>query len=271
MKANKKLLASAMALGLAGLTTVGSTYAWFAMNRTVTATGMAVKATTSTTLLISKDNAQDSTKNNRLTNGDTTINLAEVGTTVSLSPTSTVNGTDWFTAKGATTSASGALTGSYEKVSSDDEAKYFLKKEMYVQNFDSAKTGNSGEKLVLDKVTVSYTTGDNLNASFRVLVVCGDKNVFVAPTTTIAPTNQGVKSVDAGSATLENITFATSSYTGTTATITANNVLIDDVEYNTVTKITVYVYFDGEDSSCYTDNIPETLNDYTVGVSYSLA
>ena len=40
---NKKLLVSAMALGLAGLTTVGSTYAWFTVNGTVDVNGINVQ------------------------------------------------------------------------------------------------------------------------------------------------------------------------------------------------------------------------------------
>ena len=43
---NKKLLVSAMALGLAGLTTVGSTYAWFTANGTVDVNGINVQVST---------------------------------------------------------------------------------------------------------------------------------------------------------------------------------------------------------------------------------
>lgn len=48
MKTNKKLLASAMALGLAGLTTVGSTYAWFTANGTASVGGVEMTAKSDT-------------------------------------------------------------------------------------------------------------------------------------------------------------------------------------------------------------------------------
>ena len=58
-KATRKLLAAAISLGLAVASTVGSTFAWFSMNSTVSATGMNVTVSAPTSLLISKTNATE--------------------------------------------------------------------------------------------------------------------------------------------------------------------------------------------------------------------
>lgn len=271
MKANKKLLISAMALGLAGLTTVGSTYAWFAMNRTVTAEGMKLKATTSTTLLISNSSDVDSTKNNRLTNGGTSYTFTDDA--VSLSPTSTVDGSKWFSAEAEDVDDKIAISGSYTEVDSAALDSYRLAKVVYVQNFDSGKTGLSGESLIISNIKSVYSTGDKISSSLRVLAICNNTKLFVAPLSATVPTNQGVQAVDnSGNATLADLVYATSVYDVDTSvsTLSANNVLIPDVEYNTVYTINLYLYFDGEDTNCYTDNLPDTLNDYSIGITFKL-
>ena len=83
MKTNKKLLASALALGLAAVSTVGSTYAWFSMNTQVTATGMNVKAKAEGGIVISNQNTSAS----KWTASATAANAA----LTELIPTSTLN------------------------------------------------------------------------------------------------------------------------------------------------------------------------------------
>ena len=267
MKANKKLLASAMALGLAGLTTVGSTYAWFSMNRTVEASGMKVNATTSTNLLISKIQTTDTNK--RLEGGAESVDLTADATT--LSPTSTVDGTNWFSATGDKTNSSSALAGSYTTVAAGELKNYALINTVYVQNYDSTKTNTaSGSKLVLESVSVNFASGDLLSPSFRVLVICGDTKLFVAPTiTTTEKTTAAVKSVEGGNATKEDVTIAETTYSTGVATLGANNTLIANMNYNDVTEIKICVYFDGEDAACKADNIPTNIGDYTVGVKFT--
>ncbi len=247
-----------------------SSFAWFATNATVTATGMKVKVQSASTLLI--DTASTTNTAGRLANGlsSKAATTSTASETASISPVSTVDGTNWFYAEAEKVSEKDAKKGSYKAVEDGKENKYYLANTFYLQNFDATKsTSDSTEKkLVIDKITLEYTTSDKLGSSFRVLTVVEEnKKVFCAPAVSPAPTTGGVKD-DTGA--IEAITYATSTYSSNVATLTDNNELIADVTYNTVYTAKVYLYFDGEDTNCFTDNIPTTLSDYTVSISFTL-
>ncbi len=252
-----------------------SSFAWFATNNTVTATGMKVKIQSATTLLIDTSNTTNST-NGRLAGGASTKSLASDTDTI-VSPVSTVDGTKWFSAKAKEADDGSAIDNSYEDVT-NSKNNYCLANTVYLQAFDAAKTAGDNvipvSNIVIDSITVSYVTGDALNASFRVLTVIGENKVFCGPTSALEPTNKGVASVTDGAATKNEIIYADVTAVGSDgkATIESNNVLVKGVTYNTVYTANIYLYFDGEDEACKTDNIPDVdnLKNYTVTVSFSL-
>ena len=86
MKLSRKLFSATAALGLAVLATVGSTYAWFSVNDTVTVTGMTAQTKVSSNLLISADNVEAN------------FEAPSLIQTVSglLEPVSTINGVNFF-------------------------------------------------------------------------------------------------------------------------------------------------------------------------------
>ncbi len=257
-----------------------SSFAWFATNATAGATGMKVKVQSASTLLIDLADATTKTyateSNGRLKTGSNAKAATNSDPADGLKPTSTVNGTDWFYAEGATVSDEAAKANTYAKVKDTDLDKYRLANTFYLQDFDATKkTGSaydaSTKKLVVDYIDIAYPTTDKLNSGFRVLVVIGDSKVFCAPTLSDEPKNSGVSSVDENnSATMGAITFADGTLNANKATFSSNNTLVDTVNYNQVYTCNVYLYFDGEDTNCYTDNIPATLADYTVSVYFSL-
>lgn len=272
----KKIIPALALLLISAMVLASASYAWFSMNTSVTATGMQVKAKTSSTLLI--DTAIATNSEGRLEQGDST--KAALVDSSAINPTSTVDGTNWFTAEAALASAKTAKEGTFEDVTGS-AALYRLANTFYLQAFDQtkAKSGTydafEGKKIVVDEVTVSAPDGDDLAPSFRILVVCGDEKVFIAPIVTTEPTNQGVASVSsAGVATMDTIQFAdVSARNSNKSTVSTNNTVVaaDDLNYNEVYTVNVYIYFDGEDTSLFTDNIPETLDNYTVTIQFSLA
>ncbi len=276
MKKFRKLVPAFAMLLVSATVLASTTFAWFSMNNTVTATGMTVQAQASSTLLI--DTASATSSAGKLTGGADTKATTANAPADGIRPTSTVDGTNWFSAEAAATNAATAKTGSYEAVAAGNVGNYRLASTFYLQTYDGTKSITAGsldaanKKIVIDSVTVAYTAGDALASSFRVMIVVGDTVVVCAPTTTTTPSNQGVASVTTGTATKSDLTFATvSGIDSGKATLSANNDLVAAVNYNQVYTANVYLFFDGEDSACYTDNIPATLNNYTVTVSFSLA
>ncbi len=252
-----------------------SSFAWFATNNTVTATGMKVKIQSAATLLI--DTANTTASNGRLKNGASTKTVTTTDATVS--PVSTVDGATWFSAKAAEADSATAITNSYEQVTEADANKYYLANTVYLQTFDATKKTTDkvspDSNIVIDSITVTGYDGDNdaLNTSFRVLTVIGEKKVFCGPTSTTKPSNKGVASVTDGAATMSEITYANvKDLTNRKATIDSDNILVENVTYNTIYTANIYLYFDGEDEACKTVNIPDAdhLNNYEVTVSFSL-
>ena len=269
-RATQKLLAAAMGLGLAVASTVGSTFAWFSMNSTVTATGMNVKVQSESTLLIDVD---ETLANGRLAHGGATKATTD-SAVKALKPTSTVNGNSWYKAEASEANATTAKSGSYTQVDSGDYNNYLASYQFYLQVFDNSKTGamDPAKDIKVQDITVSANkTTTDISNCLRVMVKQNTTAVFTAPVDTTD--NKGVASVTDGAATLNDISWAEYTKDGNKATLSSNNKLVDSVVYNTVYPVTVYVYFDGEDVDCYSDNIPtaEQLADYNITISFTLA
>ena len=89
MKKFKKLIPAVCMLLLATMLMGTTTYAWFSMNTTVTATGMTVKAQATSTLLIDKASTTNTSGSavGKLTNGASTQDFT--AESAGLMPTST--------------------------------------------------------------------------------------------------------------------------------------------------------------------------------------
>ena len=82
----RKLIAASFSLLLSTIMLASSTYAWFTMSREVEVTGMNVKVKTTSNLLISETNQDDSTFTTSLTQDVIAL----------LEPASTINGVDYY-------------------------------------------------------------------------------------------------------------------------------------------------------------------------------
>lgn len=275
-KTSRKLFAAVASLGLAVAATVGSTYAWFSMNDSVTATGMNVKVQGESTLLI--DTAETKNANGRLTNGSS--NADQAAEVSSIKPASTTDLGNWFYATAAEANASTAKEGSYKLLSTDDEKNnHRVVYDFYLQVFDKTVAGEATDveiaskkqNIILDEIKVSAKDSTNLYKSLRVAVAQDSTKLFVAPLYAAdeQPTNQGLTD-DAGTTAPISWTAKTTAADGLTCDVADTAIVVDTAKYNKVYNVKVYVYFDGEDSSCFTDNIPATLAEYGITLKFRL-
>ena len=172
MKANKKLLASAMALGLAGLTTVGSTYAWFSMNRTVSATNMQVKATTPASLVISSSKNMSENKTS-ISYGTATNELAPA----THDHTEQFNSTNLKYVKNATdVDPKTGLVNSpvYEVATNTGSVKYYVDYTCYIASSGSELTNQDLKASLYTNADVTEDTHKAISVDFYVATVDTD-------------------------------------------------------------------------------------------------
>ena len=292
-RVTRKLIASSIALAMAVASTIGSTFAWFSMNTKVSATGMNVTVQTESTLLI--DKVSTTTANGRLTNGSSTV-TTEDSAIKALKPTSTVDGTNWYKAVAAETNSS-VKTGDYTLVANGDLANYRALYTFYLQDFDATQSISSpyastspAKDIVVETVKVAgvrtkdagdstYVVADPLYECLRVLVVQDTNKVFVSPLKTVEATNAGANSTttttlvgwaDSTSVADAALSAANASYTCTLANTSNDARLVSSVAFNQVYTVNVYVYFDGEDANCYSDNVTTFLSNLSVEVAFNL-
>lgn len=261
------LLISAMLMGT-------STFAWFSMNKTVTATGMQIQARAEGGIVIGRPSTS---RDNAKSNVTVTLDSQK------LLPTSTADGSTWYHAEAEKDNASTALTGTLTELTLTQTAptaaglgtKYpsGSTEQVYVL-YDTVtvfpdKNSSSFTDLWVASCTVSGNTAD-LSKSIRVAFVCGDKVVICAPaysTTT---------SYNVGTASTAVKALGTSA-TGTTPLAKAAsgddaNILVADGTKTEVAgvSVNVYVYFEGEDTNHTTDNLGKTgaIEDLTISYSF---
>ena len=234
MKTTKrsKMLLSSIAMLLVALVALGSaTFAWYSINRVVTADTVNVKDSTPGGLLISLDN------NNWSTDVDL-VDMGSASTPVVLNPATLTFGTSGVAtckyADGAAASAS-AKTGDYVTVA-DGEGTYYVVDEIWVKS-DSAKAGT---------VQAQVTATGTLTDSFIHLAVvdAADGNLLGANKDASAMTSGTAE--DLGSA----VAYAASGAT--------------------VKHYYVVAYADGEDTDCYTNNTTAIANSVQWALSFTL-
>lgn len=256
------LLVSACLLGT-------STYAWFSMNKTVSATGMSVTASTPASLMIQNADAQYwDGANNQSGFGFVAKAKTSSGT---LNPTSTSNGTSWWHATAAATNSSNKDTNDYTDVTATLTTGNYALLNTFTIKYDSTDTSTNKTLYVKSvSTTVSGSAkSENLNKSIRVLFVLQDGNkVYYAPSVN---GNTAAKGVDSATTTadIKSGTSSTAGWaiTGATETIDTN-ILSATIVGGNVKTLSVYIYFDGEDSNLFSDNTLAGLD--TINVEFSL-
>ena len=294
-KTNKKI-ASALAMLMLSAAMLGtSTYAWFTMNKTVTVNNMQVKAVAEDGLLIN----EVSTAND--VNWDSEATAAQTGSTLSaLYPASTADGTDWYhaaskksnsAAAASQGAASADLVESYEQLTSltaitamteatatggsqaafetmgkvnTDPAGYYVHYTYYLKGASGsalplASTANAAYDVWIKSVSATTTdTGSaNLNKALRVGIKLNSNFYIFNP---LGGTSSYY--VDAGNT-------PTTTIPGNTATVTDLASL--PAVGSPGTPVHVYIWYEGEDVNCKSDNaLATTLDKISVQIDFEL-
>lgn len=170
-KAIKKQLLAAVAMVLVAAVALGSsTYAWFVASGTVTAQGMSVHATSEGGLVISYD----------------TQNWGIVATAdannVALNPTSTLDMSHWYHATAMNSADYKADETTREDVSSKvmngtafrsgEENTYVVAKTFNIRSTGNSDAGNLAQGLYVSNITVTGANNQQMTTALRVGIIC---------------------------------------------------------------------------------------------------
>ncbi len=237
----KKALLSSVAMLLVALVALGSaTFAWFTSNPNANASGLSLKTTASTGLVIRTETDSTWSHEAKLANNMETVNL---------DPVSQVqNGTEGQTPSVFYT-VDAKEAKSFEKADKTPTTTTsgYYKENIYCRLSDgSDTTAAATKKVYITGVNATVATGATMGGCIRVAIAKGDT---LLGTWSLTTDGNGVLTPDAGSFNPALATYSTSlkvdtGLSGLSATGT------DLSKY-----ITVYVYLDGQHTDCYSDKV----------------
>ena len=253
----RKLLAAAIAMmTLSTAATVTGTVAWFSANQIVTAQGMTVQAQSEEGIVIS--NAPAGTYN---VSADSTNSA-----TAQLKPASTWNCSDWY--HSVSTNPGAANDGqAYSEITSN-VTNYYATHEFYIRSSAEQLTVQSLNVKSVDAKVGGNAAAQDLSKALRVGVVFDADTAHTAyiygPVTGFTASYGVHQSTDGETAHTKAVTAVAgntiSSCTGVT-TIPANSA--------NGTKATIFVWFEGEDAACMSNNIVANLESLAITVQFS--
>ena len=265
VKTLKKQLAAAIAMVLVSVIALSSsTYAWFASNSKVEATGMQVKAKAEGGIEIAYDTSSSYS----------TSATAGMDTATELLPTSTEAGASagaiatWYHASAERTSSYAAKSGTYtvlELTDGKDDSNnyYYVKKHFKIRAVSSSLAASD---LKVSGITV---TGSSvvLSKALRIAVVCGDNTAVYAPVgyaqedTETGITYNVATAVNASGEATMGTNNVTALYANQTSAVIADSVTNSGVDAY------VYIWFEGEDTNLKSDNAG-TLDTLSITVNF---
>ena len=299
-KSNKRKLLSAIASLLVSAAMLStSTYAWFTMNKEVEVRNLTVQAKAEGGLLIAEtiNGVWDEAANT----------LAETDDAkVALFPTSTANTSAWYhaTSKSAANAANASQSGASElksegytelELSSEEiqaavagsngkkdvyyvdsgetgydeaDAKYYVKYVYYLKTSTEGTTNlglTSGSQNVNISV-VSVEGNENstdLNKAMRVGIEIGGKFYIFAPI-------EGATGTYFVNATTETTAIDSSASTHDTPMSIATALTSLPGMNGDPTPVYIYLWYEGEDENCKSENVTATLDELTVNVEFKL-
>lgn len=280
--AAKKLIPAAGSLLISAAMLSTSTFAWFTMNKEVRVTGMEVKTQVGDSLLIAASSADTTTRvaDSTFQSG---LHQAIYGL---VNPVSTINASDtsfYYTYDANADGSKSADTSviAYQEVGNDNEFtdgtttyKAYLD---YVFEIKAINTNSSAQYLNLTGLNLLYD-GQQLSDehAYRVAIFSQDLTTsggttYEASTTgsaaskIFAPTgftyfdNTAVKSATDKDSVTPTVNDSTA---GWSKQIAANS-----TDY---TKITVRLWLEGEDNTCYSEKFSEKLDEWTLDLKFNL-
>lgn len=251
-------LSTIIMLVVAILTLTSVTYAWFAANTSVSATDMKVQVVAGNGLAIGAYTGTSAAPvAPDVTAFKSTVKAIVDTSNTNLNPTSTANCQAWYTTVSDSSDnyAKGA-SATYE--SAPAATAYLLSKYQM-------KSLNDSTPVYVNGVTVTGNDKSGaLNQSLRVAVKMGSKILTFAPFYTAIPEG-GLKYYN-GSAVA---TYADGAIKVGTSYTADSSVQLTSSLGTTATDVDVYVYYEGEDTNCFTNNTFSGIDELTVSVSFT--
>ena len=241
-KAKRSLLFSLFTLIMAVAITATSTYAWFVVNKEVTATNMQVTVKSDTTYLVISSSSTLATSTSLELTAANPKDVLPVRYNAS-ADLQTVE-TKWETASGTSYTDGSAANGTTSAVSTENLSKYTVKYTFYV-GLTATSSANASNLKIKDLV-VTNTAASNPDNTFMdavsVMVECIDKGTDGTGTTSLACVNCTNTASTGG---LNALTQSQCENLGTLATTVA-------LEH--VYQIDAYVYINGDNAVVTSEN-----------------
>lgn len=269
-KAIKRQLLAAVAMVLVAAIALGSsTYAWFVASGTVTAQGMKVQAKSEGGLAIRWAGEVSELWG--------TTASAKMETSKQLLPASTADLTKWTYAKAVNAASSDADVKTYTDITSsvfsgsngafNDANDYVAMQPFEIRSTDKNRVAKG---LYVSGVEISRAEEKDLDPAIRVgvrLITTSGSNVyFIYAPISGASTDYTWKNAASNNAT----TKVTLSQVGTSSDNNSKLVNVSDsIPYDkgNPVKVQVYIWYEGEDETLFSDNY--AANDLSVTVSFS--
>lgn len=281
----KTQLLAAVAMTLVAVIALGSsTFAWFAANTKVEATGMKVTATTTSNLLIAEDTLTSTSKlADDLFKTSVSVDFGTDGKL--LQPVSTIDGTNFYYTKGTNVKGDGdAIADEYKLLTGDGSTDGDFKGENYYNNdkslgyvdyvFQLKAINSFGEKaeIRLTKLDLTYNNTeaakqDNSKA-YRVAVFTEDIST-ANPASGVGTLDKIYSVADAANHTVGK---AVNSENNLGDVNTANNVVatMDDSKTTGMYKVVVRLWLEGEDKTCTSSTFMDLKDNWTLDIALDL-
>ncbi|MGN0734040.1 MAG: hypothetical protein ACI4LC_07695 [Emergencia sp.] len=247
-KAIKKQLMAAIAMVVVAAVALGSaTYAWFVTNNTVTATTSTISAQSNAAFMTIEEGTtgaknSDATTATYKTTGSIALYPARVKADAALT---------FETAYGTSTTDGTLKSGTLVDVGTPSVAvtKTFAKQ----NDFNISTKGTNLTNMKVQSVAMSTESGEfttsEINSAVRVLIVCGDNWEVWDPTTGKC---------------VQSKTNTTTTPSGIEA-----SVLAATIETGTDTVVNTYIYYDGDDSNIFTNNLSDLTTSSNVVITFT--
>lgn len=261
-KFRKRALLSSVAMLLVALVALGSaTFAWFAANPNASATGLDMKTTASSGLVIRTDSDATWDHDAELYSGQTDVfdlqpaSQSQAATTANSFFSATAAyasapGGDTTKAVGSVTPSSWAAPASATAASSGlTTAGAVYSEKVYFKLTTGSASG--AHTVNLASISITGVSGAALQSAIRVSVANSDGTV-VGTYGLSAPSNKTLGATASAYSTA-SIDFGNAKAAGTVSDQVWSGTL--SAAENLDNYCTVYVWLDGEDAACYSDNV----------------
>jgi len=269
-------LLPAIAMLLVSVILVGtSTYAWFSMNQEVTAKNMQITAVAEDGLVIASWSADLATAPSA-SEFDVEDNT-NVAALADMLPVYSIDAANWYHSASTKSSDGQAyVAAGYTSVTNvagvdanddgdfEDEGDTAPQTYYMVNKFRLKSTG-AAQDVYVKSITVSGTS-DDYDPSIRVLVKAGSTVKIFAP---VGTHTTGSVTETAAAATAASDAVTSDVEMTLTAVNTLSAKILEGVTADPGSDVEIYLFYDGEDPACKSDNIVDPFNQKTVAVTFT--